>query len=270
MWKGLVSLTVAMCLVTLSAAAIDANTTDARAILVAVFDGQQGSSRSLSRMKMSIRDSAGTRERVMHVRSKRFPEGHKRLILIEQPDEVRNTGFLSIDYSARTRADEQWLYLPKLHRVSRVPDSGKADAFVGSDFSLSDLAGQNPEDYKASLLEATTRVGEEECWHIEATPRDEAIRDATGYSRTELWISKSKLATVQLKAWVADTPRVKYLKASDIRKVGETWTAHRVQMRTLEGTKLISETVLEMLSLDNDAKDVQDGDFTQQRLERGL
>jgi hypothetical protein len=270
MWKGLVGLTGAMCLVTLSAAAIDANTTDARAILLAVFDGQQGSARSLSRIKMSIRDSAGTRERLMHVRSKRFAEGHKRLILIEQPDEVRNTGFLSIDYSARTRTDEQWLYLPKLHRVSRVPDSGKADSFVGSDFSLSDLAGQNPEDYKAALLQASTRVGDEECWHVEATPRDEAVRDATGYSRTELWISKSKLATVQLKAWLADSTRVKYLKASEIRNEGGIWTAHRVQMRTLEGAKLISETLLELLSVDNDAKDVQDGDFNQQRLERGL
>jgi hypothetical protein len=41
-------------------------------------------------------------------------------------------------------------------------------------------------------------------------------------------------------------------------------------MRTLEGTTLISETVLEVLSVDNAGADVVEGDFTQQRLERGV
>jgi hypothetical protein len=268
MWKGMIVLTVVLGL-TLSAAAIDASSTDARAILAAAFDGQ-GSARSLWRMKMSIRDGAGTRERSMSVRSKRFAEGRKRLILIEQPDDVRNTGFLSIDYSARGHADDQWLYLPKLHRVTRVPDSGKADAFVGSDFSLSDLSGQNPDDYKAQLVQSSTRVGDEECWLVEATPRDEAVRDATGYARSQLWISKSKLVTVQLKAWLAGSTRVKYFKASDIRNLEGLWTAHRLQMRTLDGASMVSETMIDLLSVDNDAKDVADADFTQQRLERGL
>lgn len=268
MWKGLITFGAAMG-VALSAAAIDATSTDARAILSAAFDSQ-GSPRSLWHMKMTIKDDVGSRERRMIVRTRRFAEGSKRLILIEHPDEVRNTGFLSIDYSARSRQDEQWLYLPKLHRVTRVPDSGKSDAFVGSDFTLSDLSDPNPDDFKATVVEQSARVGDEDCWLIEALPKDDNVRDATGYARTQLWISKRSLVTLQLKAWAAKGSRIKYLKATDVRKAGNLWMAHRLQMRTLEGSKLISETAIEVLSADNDAKDVADGDFTQQRLERGL
>src|SRR5262245_16403333 len=72
--------------------ALDRNSTDARAIIRAALD-TQNPSRSQSRMKMTIRDRAGTRERWMTLRSLRFEAGRKSLILIEQPADVRNTGF---------------------------------------------------------------------------------------------------------------------------------------------------------------------------------
>lgn len=248
--------------------ALDRNSVDPQAIVRAAFDAQRPS-RGLSRLKMSIRDRSGARERLMTVRSLRFDAGRKSLITIEQPADVRSTGFLSIDYSTRGRNDEQWLYLPKLHRVSRVPNSGKADAFVGSDFSISDLAGPDPDAFVLKLIERSVRVGDEECWLIEATPRDEAARDEIGYAKSQLWVSKDKAVLVQLKATLADGKRTKYFKASDFKNDGGTWTPHRSQMRTLEGTSVVSETLIEVLSVDNEAKDVVDADFTQQRLERG-
>lgn len=272
MWKAVLGIAMAAAAVmglTLTAAAIDVASSDPRAILNAAFE-MQTIARSMHRMKLTIKDSAGTRERIMTVRGKKFTDGYKRLVSIEAPEEVRNTGFLSFDYTDRARADDQWLYLPKLHRVARVPNSGRSDAFVGSDFSMSDLSGQNPEDFKATLVQASVLVDGDDCWLVEATPRDEAVRDATGYAKTQLWVSKKKLVTVQLKAWLAKGEKVKYLKASDIRNDGGFWTAHRVQMRTLEGTKVVSETLMEFLSVDNDATDVVDGDFTPQRLERGV
>jgi hypothetical protein len=251
------------------AAALDPSTTDPRAILRAAANAQQAE-RTASRMKMSIRDHTGTRERLMDVRSKRDDSGRKTLILIESPADVRNTGFLNIDYQARGQADEQWLYLPKLHRVTRVPNSGKSDAFVGSDFSISDLSRPDPDDYAVTLVQASAKVGDEDCWLIEATPRSEAVKEETGYEKTQLWVSKDKLVTLQLKAWVVGGKRIKYLKVSDIRKVDGVWTAHRLQMRTLEGSDVASETLIEVLNVTNAATDVVDSDFTQQRLERGV
>jgi len=246
---------------------VDASTTDARAIMAAVHDHATGP-RTLARMKMTITEGGDTRERSMVTRGLRVPDGRKSLLLIEDPADVRNTGFLSFDYE--NRPDEQWLYLPKVRRVARVPNSGKSDPFVGSDFTYSDLSQQNPSDYEFTLLEQSVKVGDEDCWHIQGVPRSESVRDETGYSKTELWISKSKLSMVQLKATLAKDDKVKYLKASEFRQIDGVWTAHKLQMRTIKGGKLASETVLTVLSQKNDTPEVSDRDFTQERLSRGI
>jgi hypothetical protein len=41
-------------------------------------------------------------------------------------------------------------------------------------------------------------------------------------------------------------------------------------MRTLEGSKLLSETVIDYLNLSYNSTEVTDSDFTQQRLEQGV
>jgi hypothetical protein len=204
------------------------------------------------------------------MRSKRDASVRKSLVVIEAPADVSNTGFLTIAYQKHSQADEQWLYLPKLHRVSRVPNSGKSDSFVGSDFTLSDLSPMDPDNYDVKLVQESVKVGDQDCWLLEATPHSETVKAETGYEKTQLWISKDKLVMVQLKAWVGGGKRTKYLKISDIRKVDGIWTPHRLQMRTLDGPDVASETLIEVLNVSNDAKDVVDSDFTQQRLERGV
>jgi hypothetical protein len=42
-----------------------------------------------------------------------------------------------------------------------------------------------------------------------------------------------------------------------------------MQMRTLQGNEVLSETQLDVISVDNDAKDIADSDFTEQRLQQG-
>ena len=249
--------------------ALDPKTKDPRLIAQAAFDAQTGP-KTISRVKMSIKNRNGSRERVMTMRNRRVGEERKTLILIEQPADVRNTGFLSIDHGAKGGSDEQWLYLPKLHRVSRVPSSGKADSFVGSDFTISDLSPQDANNFELKLVEASTKVGDDECWLIEATPRNEKVAAETGYEKSQFWVSKQKLVPLQIKTWVTGGKRTKYFKAADVRQVDGVWTAHRLQMRTLEGTDVVSETLIEVLSVDNDAEEVTDTDFTQQRLERGV
>jgi hypothetical protein len=250
-------------------AAVDPASTDPQAILRAATDRATGS-RMIARMKMSIKDSGGTRERTMAMRAKSHDDARKLLILIEQPADVHNTGFLSIEYRSAGRASEQWLYLPRLHRVSRVPSSGKSDAFVGSDFSLADLAPLDSDRFVAKLLEPQVDLAGEPCWVIEAKPRDRATQEESGYERIQFWVSKPKGMVVQLKGVLPGGKRIKYFKASDIRRVDGIWTAYRMQMRTLEANSVVSETLIEVLNVDNSAEEVSDGDFTQQRLERGL
>ncbi len=252
-----------------TALALPPDTKDARAIMRAAFENR-GGQRSRSKMKMTIRDKAGVRERVMLNKSLRFEGGRKNLILIEAPADVRGTGFLSIDYDKGGRADEQWLYLPRLRRTTRVPASGKSDAFVGSDFSYADLSQQDPEDFDLKLLAESSKVGDEDCWQIEVLPRTPRVAEENGYTKSHMWISKSKLIPMQFKAWLTTAGKTKYFKAADVRQIDGVWAPHRIQMRTLKGAELESETIIEVSEVANAATDVSDDEFTQQRLERGL
>jgi hypothetical protein len=251
------------------AQALPAGTKDPRAIMRAAFDNS-GGTRTRGRMKMTIREGSSTRERALQTRSLRFEGGRKTLLLIEAPADVRGTGFLSIDYDSGKRADEQWLYLPKLRRTSRVPASGKSDSFVGSDFSYADLSQQDPDDYELKLVAESADVGGEDCWQVEAVPKNPRVAEETGYAKTHTWVSKSKLIPLQIKAWLTDGTRTKYFKASELKQVDGVWTAHRLQMRTLTGQTLASETVIAVSDVSNAATDISDAEFTQQRLERGL
>jgi outer membrane lipoprotein-sorting protein len=253
-----------------SAHAFDPSTTDPVKIVNAASESQVPSN-SLARMKMTIKDSAGTRERVMSLRTKRYPDSAKAVILAEAPADLRDTGFLTVSYKEPSRTDEHWVYLPKLRRVSRVANSGKADPVLGSDFTQSDLtlSSRDSNEFSHKLIDAAGKVDNQDCWIIEAVPRKAATKSETGYDKMLLWISKEKLALLQFKAWLVDGKRIKYFKATDLRSVNGIWTPHRLNMRTLEGSTLISESLIEYLSVINNSSEVSDSDFTQQRLEQG-
>jgi len=62
-----------------------------------------------------------------------------KLMFFTAPADVRDTGFLTYDYYAGERDDDQWLYLPELKKVKRIASSDKDSAFMGSDFSYADM-----------------------------------------------------------------------------------------------------------------------------------
>ncbi len=41
------------------------------------------------------------------------------------PEDVKDTAFLNFDYTNPDRDDDQWLYLPALKKVKRIPTSDK-------------------------------------------------------------------------------------------------------------------------------------------------
>lgn len=250
------------------ASALGANERDPRVILRAVHKESVGD-RGITRVKMVVRDDSGSRERTLQIRFKEFEGGRKTLIFFESPSDVRNTALLSVDYDDRARPDEQWLYLPTLRRTTRISGSGRSGSFMGSDFTYADLGKADPDDYELTLVEASTQVDGEDCWLIEATPRNATVQQETGYSKSHLWVSKGKLRILQVKNWMAGG-KIKYVKASDFRKINGIWTPHRMQARTLRGTKVLSETLLGTVSVKLDDPKVNDADFTPARLEQGF
>jgi hypothetical protein len=250
------------------ARALTATSDDPEAIVAAVAQRNLGK-RVLTRLRMVIHDDTGSRERVIAMRSNTFDHDVRTLIRVEGPAEVKDTALVSVDYDDPNKVDEQWLYLPNLHRTTRVPSDNHSGAFMSSDFSYADLSRPDYRGYALRLLDSDAKVDDDACWLIEAVPKSSALRERTGYAKTQLWVSKSKQMPVQFKSWVIEGRRVKYVKLGKLEQIDGIWTPLRLQARTMAGSKFVSETVLDVLSVEYGAKAVTDDDFTVQRLAPG-
>jgi hypothetical protein len=215
---------------------------DARAILEAVHARDEGD-RGRARIRMTLRDARGaTRVRDLSILGLRGEGSLHTLVRFESPSDVAGTTLLTRDYDD-TRTDEQWLHLPAFRRTTRIVGAGRARSFLGSDLTFADLTRRHPDDFDATLL-GQEDVGGERCWRLALTPRTDAIRDELGQSRIEVWIARRTLLVLRSKATLLDG-RFKYVQAEDVAQVDGSWVARRLVARTVRGTTLESETVLE-------------------------
>ncbi len=245
-----------------------ASTADPRVVMEAASRLDAGD-RVVARLRMTITDGQGrARVRDMALRSMAFSGGRKSIMHFESPADMRGTGLLSVDHAGGA-TDEQWLYLPSLHRATRIAASRRSGSFVGSDFTFADLTARDPDDFHLRMVTQNVVVNGEACWHIEATPRTPAVRDETGYERVELWVAKSNLVVLRSKGTMGQG-RAKYVQLEDVRRIDGVWTARRIVARTVRNERLESQTALERRDVRYNDATVRDTDFTVQSLERGL
>ncbi|MBN1652946.1 MAG: outer membrane lipoprotein-sorting protein [Deltaproteobacteria bacterium] len=264
-------LVVAFVLSASTASALDPNSKDAQAIAQAVADRNDGD-KQMARSVWTLTDSSGrNRERVLQMWSMDFAGGTKILMIYESPADVRNTGFLSVNYDDDNKDDDQWLYLPSLHKTTRIASANRSDSFLGTDLSYYDLNSKpnvDATDYK--LLEFSVKVDGDDCWLLEATPKTEKEKKESGYLKRQVWISKKSLLPVQVKAWLAKGQKLKYIKFSEIKEINGIWTPHKFVVRTMKNEKVESTTTVKFTSIKFNQASVKDEDFSQRRLEKGL
>ena len=199
-----------------------------------------------------------------------FKQGTRQLMMFESPADVRNTGMLSIDYKDGERDDDQWLYLPSLSKTTRIASGDKSGSFMGTDLSYADMTRADPSQYDYMIKKQSVAVGGDDCWLIEARPKTQRAKDETGYVKSRVWVSKAKMMPLQVKAWIREGKKLKYIKFSDIKMVGGEWFPHKVTARTKKGKKTESTTVLQFFDVVADSAEVTKDLFTQRRLEQGL
>ena len=150
------------------ASALDPNTTDVEAINAAV-DARAEGDQSRAKVTLTLIDGSG-RKRVRKTRqvTKKFAGGTKSLMFFESPGDVRNTGLLSIDYDDGNRDDDQWLYLPSLHKSTRISTSDKSGSFMGTDITYADMTKKDSKLYDSKIVQQSVQVNGEDCWVIES------------------------------------------------------------------------------------------------------
>ena len=138
---------------------------------------------------LEINDGKGNqRIRETSMMSRIFPDGtEKRTILFMAPADVKGTGILIWDYEDKD--DNMWVYMPALRKSRKIVSSEKSKNFMGSEFSNSDLASGNLDDFTYAM-DGTETIDQQTCWKIKVTPATPKIADDYGISSKTMWISQ--------------------------------------------------------------------------------
>ena len=244
-----------------------ADDTNARAIMEKVDARDEGTTLEQDMLMVLIDKNGKERTRDIKSYAKDFGEDNHRTMFFKSPADVKNTAFLTYDYDNSAKDDDQWLYLPALKKVKRIPSTDKSSSFMGSDFSYFDMTDRDLEDYDFKLLKET-QVRGHDAWMIESTPRNQEIIDESGYEKTIAIVRKDNYMVVRAINFLINGKK-KYLDVKKIRQESGIWLVDEMTMTTKKGKRTLHKTIL---TFDNVTLNgaIEDGVFTTRRLEKGL
>lgn len=116
------------------------------------------------------------------------------LVRFIEPADIKGTAFLQLEHSQGD--DDQWVYLPALHKSRRLVSSNRKDSFMGSDFAYGDVLPPKVSLYQHRLLREEP-LDAVPCYVIESVPVNEDIQRDYGYSRKISWIAQDSYHEVK-------------------------------------------------------------------------
>ena len=244
-----------------------ADDTIARAIMEKVDARDEGNTLEQDMLMILIDKNGNQRTRDLKSYAKDFGVDNHRTMFFKSPADVKNTAFLTYDYDDGAKDDDQWLYLPALKKVKRIPSTDKSSSFMGSDFSYFDMTDRDLEDYDFKLIK-DTEVRGHPAWMIESTPRNQAIIDESGYEKTIAIVRKDNHMVVRAINFLTNGKK-KYLDIKQIRLESGIWLVDEMTMTTKKGNQTLHKTILTFSNVTLNGT-IDDGVFTTRRLEKGL
>jgi len=262
--KLLIGLSLGLSVITTNLLADDPK---ARAIMEKVDARDDGKSLEQDMTMILIDKNGKKRTRNLHTYGKDFGKDEHQIMFFKSPADVKNTAFLTYDYDNASKDDDQWLYLPALKKVKRIPSSDKSSSFMGSDFSYFDMTDRDLQDYDFKLLKET-KVRGKKAWMIEATPRNKKVIKESGYTKTIALVRQDNHVVVRSIGFMRNGKK-KYLDMVKLHKQGGVWLPDMMTMTTKKGKRTVHKTVLKFKNIKLN-KNIPNSMFSTRRLEKGL
>ena len=246
----------------LSASFLFAAEQNARDIMVKVKDRPDGDTRSSSMEMKLVNKNGGTRVRKITSFAMDVGADTKTIMFFLYPNDVKGTGFLTVNYDDVNKEDDKWLYLPALKKTRRISGkSSKTDYFMGSDFTYDDV-GQRNIDEDTHTFVREEKVDGVDCWVVESVPK----KSDEIFSKKIMWIRKDCLIAAKVEYYDKLGKLHRLLKVGSVVQVDGFWAISKM---TMENVQTNHKTILEFgelkFNIPLDAKT-----FTVPRLERGL
>jgi len=213
-----------------------------------------------SRMIITAKNGAVS-ERVIDQYSKKDSKGNNRAVIVfQQPASVAGSRFLTIENPGKD--NDQWIYLPSLGKVRRIPASEGSGSFMGSDFSYDDIssADRSPNLDNHRILKEEKFL-DKDCYVIESIPKDSGYQ----YSKMIQWIDKNNFVIYKIELYDRRGNQVKLLEITEYREVQGRLAPWITKMSTLAAGTFTSLNVGILKYDDN----IPEGVFTVNYLETG-
>jgi len=252
---------------TLLTSTVMADDVNARAIMNKVDARDDGTTLEQDMLMILIDKNGNQRTRDLKSYGKDFGADEHRTLFFKSPADVKNTAFLTYDYDDSAQDDDQWLYLPALKKVKRIPSTDKSSSFMGSDFSYFDMTDRDLEDYDFKILKET-KVRGHDAWMIQSTPRNQKVIDESGYKKTIAIVRKDNYMVVRAINFLTNGKK-KYLDLKEIHEEQGIWLVDEMTMTTKKGNRTLHKTILTFSNTTLNGS-INDNVFTTRRLEKGL
>jgi hypothetical protein len=143
-----------------------------------------------------VNESGEKRQRKIAALTSLQPNGIDSNMLVRflEPADVKGTSFLQIERSEGN--DDQWIYLPAVHKSRRLVSSNRKDSFIGSDFAYGDVLPPKVSLYRHKLLPEEPVEGLP-CYVVESVPVSEDVKRDYGYSRKITWVAQDSFHEVK-------------------------------------------------------------------------
>jgi outer membrane lipoprotein-sorting protein len=175
-----------------------------------------------------------------------------RLVRLTEPARLRGVGLLV------EGTDSLYLFLPQYPPARKVTGSKRSDAFLGTDFSVDDLARINYQPDYSAVVAGTEVVAGSTLTRLVLTPERE-----TGSSKVQLWVDNDNVVR---RVEHSDSKGVvtRRMTLDDVKVHGRVRLAHALKVEDLTRGKV---TVATLTTVEVD-QGVSDELFTVTNLER--
>lgn len=257
----------------LGLAAICLSATEAQALtareIMEQVDARDDGDNSSQNTEMILIDKKGhQRKRLIRAFMKDQGKDTWRIQFFLEPADVKDTAFLTYDYYLGEKDDDQWLFLPELHKTKRIASADKSGSFMGSDFSYADMTRRVLDEWQYKLLKEG-KVGGLPVWLIETIPASKAVEERYGYTKSVVFVRQDIFFPIRAIHWVKDGKRIKYMEVKKLELIDNIWVGTETHMKTTKNKKTRHRTILRV----SDIKFNQPIDkslFTVRNLEKGL
>lgn len=179
----------------------------------------------IAKLKLTVQ---GGVVRELELQHKRLGDARASYLEVTAPLNLKDTRFLFFERTER--ADEQFIYIPSMKRVTQIGENARKQPFLGSEYYVSDLVTPQLDAFTYRFVGEETLLGRA-CKLVESVPKTPANEL---YSKTVLAVEPTDLLLLRVEFSDEKGKPLKVWTVDKLEKIDGLWTPLQQRMTNLQ------------------------------------